>query len=315
MSKVVVLMSTYNGAKYLRVQLESLLSQVGLSPTIIIRDDGSTDDTIEILESFSKSNSNIKYYQGINVGPCHSFFKLVQEVEKYDFDYYMFADQDDFWYETKVTDAIENLSLVSTELYCSSFDISNEDLKTINTVIHKEKYDAGNLHVEGTFPGCTMAFNKRMYQHLLASLDSPDVWKTSIHDAWLVRVALLKGQLKTGTVPQMSYRQHSSNAIGTSVTLMAKMKKVFNNVKKSYFRWSFIDEVLIFKSVYHNDIEASNINSVIEDCLLVDGDFKSRVNVAFKSTLYRRGILKNTIFKIMVIFNLYRRHSVNDAKN
>ena len=310
MDKVVILMSTYNGAKYLKVQLESLLSQKGGVPMIIIRDDGSSDGTIQILEELSKLHSNIQYYKGSNVGPCHSFFKLIQKVESYDFDYYMFADQDDFWYENKVNDAIESLNLEMPELYCSSFDISNEELKTINTVIHKDKYDAGNLYVEGTFPGCTMAFNKRMYQHLLASLNVPYVWKTSIHDAWLVRVALLKGRLKVGSTPQMSYRQHGNNAIGTSVTLMSKINKVFRNVKKSYCKWSFIDEILIFKNVYNSEIENSSVNTVVKYCLLVDGNFRDRVWVAFNSNLYRRGILKNTLFKIMIIFKLYRRHSV-----
>ena len=91
MKKVQVLLSTYNGEKYLKEQLDSIIAQKGVDVHILARDDGSKDDTIKILEGYE----NIDIIKGSNIGVCKSFFELINKSGEYD--YYSFADQDDVW--------------------------------------------------------------------------------------------------------------------------------------------------------------------------------------------------------------------------
>ena len=93
MKKVTVLLSTYNGEKFIKHQIQSLLAQRGVDLQIVIRDDGSTDETIRILKSFN--NNKIKIIKSNeNLGPAKSFINLLNIVG--DSDYYAFCDQDDY---------------------------------------------------------------------------------------------------------------------------------------------------------------------------------------------------------------------------
>lgn len=92
---ITVLMSTYNGEKYLKEQLDSILNQEQVDLKLLIRDDGSTDGTVNILKEYENSHTNIKWYSGLNLGCGKSFFQLVLDAPKSD--YYAFVDQDDVW--------------------------------------------------------------------------------------------------------------------------------------------------------------------------------------------------------------------------
>ena len=82
--KLIVLMSTYNGEKYLKDQLNSLVTQELLPDQILIRDDGSSDSTLEILKYYSDSYKFIKYDQGENLGPAKSFMELIKTCDEAD---------------------------------------------------------------------------------------------------------------------------------------------------------------------------------------------------------------------------------------
>lgn len=108
MEQIQVLMSTYNGEKYLKVQLDSLLKQTWQNVQILIRDDGSTDRTVEILEKYAKEHENISFYAGSNLGVIQSFFHLLRHSSQ-EAEYYAFADQDDYWMPEKLERAVTML--------------------------------------------------------------------------------------------------------------------------------------------------------------------------------------------------------------
>ena len=97
--KVQILMSTYNGERFLREQIESLLRQSWKNVEILIRDDGSKDGTREILNEYSDKYENIQVYLESNLGVARSFFEL---LKKSDADYVAFCDQDDICLEKKI---------------------------------------------------------------------------------------------------------------------------------------------------------------------------------------------------------------------
>ena len=94
--KVLILLSVYNGQKYLQEQLNSLYNQRGVDVSILIRDDGSSDHSIDIIRENQKDH-DIKLIEGKNVGFAQSFWELVRNATEAD--YYAFCDQDDYWEE------------------------------------------------------------------------------------------------------------------------------------------------------------------------------------------------------------------------
>ena len=102
--KVLVLMSTYNGEQYLQQQIDSIITQKNVDVELLVRDDGSTDKTIDILKDYQQKGL-LSYYAGENLKPQLSFLHLLRHAPECK--YYAFADQDDVWLEDKLSSGIE----------------------------------------------------------------------------------------------------------------------------------------------------------------------------------------------------------------
>ena len=101
-------MSTYNGEKYIDEQIDSVLAQKNVRVDLLIRDDGSKDETVRIIKRYCEKFDNIKFYEGPNLKPARSFLNLIETAEL-NYDYYAFCDQDDVWHEDKLYQAIEKI--------------------------------------------------------------------------------------------------------------------------------------------------------------------------------------------------------------
>ena len=210
--KIMVLLSTYNGEKYISEQIESVLCQQGVDVHIVARDDGSQDETINILKRIS-TLENITVIEGQNIGVVGSFFTLMHEAVCHNIDYFAFCDQDDVWKNDKLKVATDILSGHGNEpaLYMSSFQMVDENLHSIQTNMSRP-----NISVEGALAsncatGCTMVFNKKLLEKSLIS-NYDDVL---MHDYWMYMVCLLTGgYIYYDETPHIYYRQHGNNVIG-----------------------------------------------------------------------------------------------------
>ena len=210
--KIMVLLSTYNGEKYISEQIESVLCQQGVDVHIVARDDGSQDETINILKRIS-TLENITLIEGQNIGVVGSFFTLMHEAVCHNFDYFAFCDQDDVWKNDKLKVATDILSGHGNEpaLYMSSFQMVDENLHSIQTNMSRP-----NISVEGAIAsncatGCTMVFNKKLLEKsLISNYDD-----ALMHDYWMYMVCLLTGgYIYYDETPHIYYRQHGNNVIG-----------------------------------------------------------------------------------------------------
>ena len=210
--KIMVLLSTYNGEKYISDQIESVLCQQGVDVHIVARDDGSQDETINILKRIS-TLENITVIEGQNIGVVGSFFTLMHEAVCHNFDYFAFCDQDDVWKNDKLKVATDILSGHGNEpaLYMSSFQMVDENLHSIQTNMSRP-----NISVEGAIAsncatGCTMVFNKKLLEKsLISNYDD-----ALMHDYWMYMVCLLTGgYIYYDETPHIYYRQHGNNVIG-----------------------------------------------------------------------------------------------------
>lgn len=122
---VTVLMSTYNGEKYLKEQIDSILSQVDVDVRLVIRDDGSTDNTVGVIKEYSQRNSNVEFTVGKNIGYANSFLTLIQMAG--DSDYYAFSDQDDIWKKNKLSTAVDKINGIPYVVYASNLEMVSEN--------------------------------------------------------------------------------------------------------------------------------------------------------------------------------------------
>ena len=228
--KLIVLLSTYNGEKYLREQLDSLLRQTLLPDQIFIRDDGSKDDTVAILEEYCSEYPFMEYYCGKNLGPAKSFWELITKVG--DADYYALCDQDDVWFEDKLETAVQTLeqeNKVIPLLYCSRYTLTDQDLNPLDSNV-SELYgfsDFAHSLIYHTAPGCTFVFNSAARKQILKY----DVEKEYcvIHDAIIHKVVTMFGKMILDRTSHIYYRQHGDNQIGMDAN---KIKVFFGRVNR-----------------------------------------------------------------------------------
>lgn len=239
MDQVDILMGTYNGEKYLAEQIHSILSQSYPHIHLIIRDDGSTDATRQILDQiqaqFPERITIMKTTQ--RLGVKSNFSTLMQHSKA---KYVMLSDQDDFWKPSKVEITLTKMKelefshssetplLVYTDLH-----VVVEHLKPINVSfwqysrLDPSRNQLNQLLVTNVVTGCTVMMNRA-----LVTLALPIPPDCLIHDRWIALVAAACGQMSFVAEPTLFYRQHHKNAIGANnrglLSLLCKFRDSFN---------------------------------------------------------------------------------------
>jgi glycosyltransferase involved in cell wall biosynthesis len=210
---LVVLLSTWNGEKYLRPLMESVLSQSHRPLHVAIRDDGSTDGTRAILDGYRSDRVEIMF--GDNVGVPASFWLLLKSIGRR-FEYVAFCDQDDVWVENKMARAISRLrELPDSEpaLYSAGYIVTDERLRALRRVgVAPRGASFENALVENIATGCTIVLNAAAASLIASRLPQA----APIHDWWMYLVVSAFGAVITDDFASLYYRQHGGNAIGTS---------------------------------------------------------------------------------------------------
>ena len=134
MKKIMILLATYNGERYLEEQLESLILQKNVIFKILVRDDGSTDGTLDILRRWEK-NGQLTWYSGTHTGVQMGYYELMKKAGEYESDFFAFCDQDDRWDPDKLETAVKELSQfpdTMPALYYSGQRLTDENLVFIS---------------------------------------------------------------------------------------------------------------------------------------------------------------------------------------
>ena len=236
--EIAILLATYNSEKYLKIQIDSILDQDYKHFFLYIRDDGSTDSTLFIINEYLRQFSNIfllldKVTQRKSMG---SFMWMLENVKT---DYYMFCDHDDYWLPNKISLTLEKM------LYTESISpgkpvIIHTDLKVVNTDLQEISpsfwrfskirpdllLDFNYQSVYNGLTGCTMMINDSAR---IVSL--PMNSYGTMHDAWIgLKVANSGGVIDYISTPTVLYRQHDNNVIG--VKEVGTVSYFFNKILK-----------------------------------------------------------------------------------
>lgn len=228
MRKIAVLMSTYNGEKFLRQQIESIINQKGrFELKLFVRDDGSKDGTISILKEYEE-NYGVTWYSGENCGSAASFMQLLMTVEG--FDYYAFADQDDVWDANKIEFGIVQMEKKHAALYCANAEIVDQELKSMGQVVYKKKpsTDFNTVLCAGGLLGCTMILKEELAK-VIRERKMPE--HIIMHDFYVALICGALGMKITYSGETcMKYRQHGNNVVGVSYGFMNKIYDRFKYI-------------------------------------------------------------------------------------
>ena len=244
--KIDILLATYNGEKYLKEQIDSILNQTYKNIRIIISDDCSTDKTREILQEYEKKDERISvYYQKQNLGCVKNFDFLLQKVEN---KLYMLSDQDDIWLPEKIEKSVKTLEKENADLVFCDLEIVDEELKTINSSFCKSmKLDKKikkcissykMQYLYNCITGCTILSKKEYIKDILPI---PTKSKHIIHDHWIGLVVLLKnGKVAFLDESCIKYRQHRENQVGVKkksygYDKIEDVRNLFIEVKEGIF--------------------------------------------------------------------------------
>lgn len=204
--KISVCMATYNGEKYIRQQIKSILNQIGEDDELIISDDHSADDTLKIIKSFNDDRIKI-YLNEHEKGYTKNFENAMKKSSG---DIIFLSDQDDVWNNNKVNIMLNKLK--NADMVVSDAEVVDENLKTIYTShfkLCKVKQGFWENFLKTRYIGACMAFNRNVLEK---ALPFPKNQVYCAHDYWLTNVAeaFFKVELEHNAL--IKYRRHSSNA-------------------------------------------------------------------------------------------------------
>lgn len=216
--KVNVIMATYNGEKFVRTQIDSILAQKDVDVTLNIFDDISSDKTMEILREYEDKYRNVHVYQNEkNKNYTYNFLDALYSFKDCnDFDYYAFADQDDYWLPEKMIVAINKIKEVGKcSLYASNLTIVDKDLQPLNRNMRKDgfKFKKHNEIHGNVVTGCTTVFDGDFKDFVTKHY----VKGIQCHDYWLGLLACFgKGChfILDECAKYILYRQHGHNQVG-----------------------------------------------------------------------------------------------------
>ncbi len=229
---VVVLMSTYDGMRFLPEQIASILPQLGPADRLVVRDDGSRDGSPDYLESLGDPRITLR--QGRNLGPAGSFMTLLFD-ETDDAETVFFADQDDVWFPDKIARARRALASAGDEavLYCSRATLTDATLRPLGASLDwSPPYPLNQRLVCNIVTGCTAAMNRRALEAVKAT---PPVGPVYLHDWWIYLAIAREGRVIFDSEPTMLYRQHGGNSVGMRLGFAARMLNGFRQLERKHW--------------------------------------------------------------------------------
>lgn len=291
MKDFLVLMSTYNGAKFLPQQIESILNQENISLDLVIRDDGSSDNTKKIIKDFQKKHSNVYLFEGKNIGPAQSFFTILFESK--DYHYYSFSDQDDIWLPRKLFESklLLDTSINKPSLYFSNEIYIDENNKVLAKSNKNKVYDKYEAFIRSNVLGCSIVFNN-LFKLIIYQYKPLNV---SMHDSYLFRLASSLGvNIILDKNAYIYYRLHNSNYSGLKLSLKDKINSsILQNKKIPVFK-----DLISIREGYHTILPKKYLEAL---------DYFVNYKKSFKSklVLIMRFIKFGNIFmKIKMIVNI-----------
>ncbi len=298
---VQILLSTFNGAKYLKPLMESLLAQGYPHVEILVRDDGSNDGTLDLLREYTANHKNIKVVPGVNIGFAQSFFKLL-EISSPDADYIALCDQDDVWQKDKISRSVEILSHYSRDkptLYGSRLAVLDENSKLLGyTDPPRKKLSFRNALIECPQGfGCTILLNQKAR---LLLYDFPK--EVYSHDWWIYLVLSCFGNIIYDEESRIHYRKHGSNVLGVYIGLIDRWRVKLHRFKTGQFRL-MMNQAIEFMRIYGSSLSIEHKRILERFIANRKRCWWDRLRYALSCDLYHQSTLEHLVLRVLIALN------------
>ncbi|EMB63424.1 glycosyltransferase family 2 protein [Streptococcus mutans] len=309
--KVNILMSTYNGQEFIAQQIQSIQKQTFENWNLLIRDDGSSDETPKIIADFAKSDARIRFINADkreNFGVIKNFYTLLKYEKA---DYYFFSDQDDVWQPQKL-----ELTLASVEkennqiplMVYTDLTVVDRDLQVLHDSMIKTQSHHANTSLleeltENTVTGGTMMIN-----HCLAKQWKQCYVDLIMHDWYLALLAASLGKLIYLDETTELYRQHESNVLGAR-TWSKRLKNWLrpHRLVKKYW-WLVTSSQQQASHLLELDLPAANKAIIQAYVTLLDQSFLNRIKWLKQYGFAKNRAFHTFVFKTLIITKFgYRR--------
>ena len=288
-----VVLATYNGEKYLTEFLESLLKQQRVHIRLLVSDDGSTDGTMKILESFLPKFDEFRIVFGPQKGPAANFYSLLRQASG---DYIALADQDDIWEPQHLINSIQRIDRYSAQPEMSySSTITFGDPESSGIIWPKsDPIERGLIPIFQNYArGCTIVINRSA----LALLTEISPKKEVMHDWWIYIMIYIFGEVRFGLEPEVRYRIHDNNTVGLGKVDPFRALRVIRNRT-----WQPYSQLMEFESIVksNSNNERARLISTITDA--IHGSIKNRIRLILGKQRFRDTIFGEIKIRFIFLF-------------
>lgn len=309
---VTILMAVYNGGSYLKEQLESIRRQTYTQWNLIVRDDGSSDNSIEILSKFAASIDNevSVYINNPSEGSAKkNFARLIKDADESQ--YIMFCDQDDIWKEDKIETSMKAMRRLEAKygndtpfLVHGDLEVAGRDLDVIAGSMfgfsHIKRHPSlAELVIQNNVTGCTMLINRPLCNGITDIAGMEDV---IMHDYIIALYAKVFGKTAFINKPLLSYRQHGSNSVGAkdnnSPMYLLKRLKDGRAAYKEAMLLSY-KQTALFAKMYHKTLCNRNMYNEYKFLAQYGALYKKgylyRIQFYFKNGVWKKGFFRKIV--------------------
>jgi len=224
LSKIAIVLASYNGECFLEHQIDSIIGQSYQNWELYIRDDGSDDATLTIVNNYSVKDNRIHLlqYPVKNVGAKNNFTLLLSHTDLQCYNYIVFSDQDDVWKARKLSNQLDLMRNIERQqptkptLIHSNLEVVGTSLERIHVsfmkhqrIQHEFSHPLKVLLTQNFVTGCTVMVNRALLEYAL-----PIPEEALMHDWWLALCAAAFGHIAYIDKPLVKYRQHGNNEVG-----------------------------------------------------------------------------------------------------
>lgn len=294
-----ILLAAYNGEKYIGRQIQSILDQTYQKFRIIVRDDGSKDKTLDIIQEFIQKNPSkiILTSSGSNLGAIGNFSALMAHSQA---NYIMFSDQDDVWLEDKVAKTFSKMKEMEKKygkmplLVHTDLKVADENLNLLDSsfwhytkLYPKNSQVLNKILVQNVVTGCTMLFNRPLLELAL-----PIPLDSIMHDWWIALTASAFGKIAYIESPTILYRQHGKNTLG------AKKFSNWKNIKEGIDKVMRADkkrahQAKLFLARFQSKLKLDQIKLLEAYQSLYNSSWFESRYLMFKHRFFKNGFLRN----------------------
>jgi len=302
MAKVQVLLSTYNGSKYLSEQIESVLKQSYHKVKLLVRDDGSTDRTGDILKYYHEHYpSKVQVIWGNNIGIVNSFLELLNHADQ-ECDFFCFCDQDDVWLPDKIERALDKLSGFDhiPAMVCASTHVTDESLQPLNIWPKPPAREPAfyNAMIQNIAVGATVTLNKKARELIVGKpICSENI---QMHDWWAYLCVSAFGKVIFDSQPSILYRQHGNNSVGGETTFFKMLIRKWNSFKRNKGKFLLRKQAAEFNRIYGEFLEEDKRTQLL--LFLKEREtFWDRIAYLQKCKVYRNSPFEHFLFKLLIL--------------